>query len=196
MSVQSKNWNPVDAHDFGLNATKIAGAHTLRFGFGYRIYRRNSTDYGNSSGLLTFSTNWTRGPLDTSGASPIGQGMASLLYGLPTSGSLPIAANYAEQAKILASYVQDDWKVGRKLTVSLGLRYELPSPMTERFNRSVRGFDYTAASPIQTAVRASYAANPIPQVPADQFRVLGGLTYPGVNEQPRTLWNSNRKNFM
>jgi hypothetical protein len=196
LSVQNQNWNPVDAHDFGLNATKIAGAHTVRFGFGYRIYRRNSTDLGPSSGVLTFSTNWTRGPLDTSGASPIGQGMASLLYGLPTSGNLPIAANYAEQAKILASYVQDDWKIGRKLTVSLGLRYELPSPMTERFNRSVLGFDYGAASPIQTAVRANYAANPIPQVPVDQFRVLGGLTYPGVNGQQRTLWNSNRKNFM
>ena len=45
-------------------------------------------------------------------------------------------------------------------------------------------------------MRANYAANPIPQVPVDRFQVLGGLTYPGVNGQPRTLWNSNTKNFM
>ena len=133
---------------------------------------------------------------DTSAASPIGQGMASLLYGLPTGGSFPIAANYAEQVKIFASYVQDDWRVGRKLTLSLGLRYELPTPMNERFNRSVKGFDFDAASPIEAAVKASYAANPIPQVPADQFRVRGGLTYPGVNGQSNLLWNSNRTNFM
>ena len=196
LSVQNQNWNPVDAHDFGLNATKIAGTHTVRFGMGYRIYKRNSTDLGNSSGLLTFGTNWTRGPFDTSGASPIGQGMASLLYGLPSSGSLTIPANYAEQDKIFALYVQDDWKISRRLTLSLGLRYELPSPMTERFDRSVQGFDFTAASPIEAAVKANYAANPIPQIPVNQFRVPGGLTFPGANGNARTLWGYNKTNFM
>ena len=150
---------------------------------GTAIYRRNSTNLGNSSGVLSFGTNWTRGPLDTSAASPIGQGMASLLYGLPTGGSFPIAANYAEQVKIFASYFQDDWRVSRKLTLSWGLRYELPSPMNERFNRSVKGFDFDAASPIEAAVKATYAANPIPQIPAGQFSVRGGLTYPGVSGQ-------------
>ena len=196
LSVQSQNWIPVVAHDFGENLTRIAGAHTVRFGVGFRIYQRNSTDLGNSSGVLTFGTNWTRGPLDTSGSSPIGQGMASLLYGLPTSGSLPIAANYAEQGKIFASYVQDDWKISQKLTLSLGFRYELPSPMTERFDRSVRGFDFAAPSPIEIAVRANYAAHPIPQIPTDQFKVLGGLNFANVNGQPRNLWSYNKKNFM
>lgn len=196
LSVQNQNRNPVDTHDFAVNATRILASHTVRFGPGYRVYRRNSTDLGPSSGVLTFSTNWTRGPLDTSGASPIGQGLASLLYGLPTGGTFPINANYAEQVKILAAYVQDDWKVNRKLTVSLGFRYELPSPMTERFNRSVRGFDSGTASPIEAAVRANYAARPIPQVPPDAFRVSGGLTFPGVNGQPRNLWDTTQSNFM
>ena len=196
LSVQSRNRNPVDTHDFAVNATRIFGSHTVRFGPGYRVYRRNSRDLGTSSGLLTFNTNWTRGPLDTSGAAPIGQGLASLLYGLPTGGSFPINANYAEQVKILAAYVQDDWKVSRKLTVSLGFRFELPSPMTERFDRSVRGFDFDAASPIEGAVRANYAASPIPQIPLDSFRLRGGLTYPNVNGQPRNLWDTSQSNFM
>ena len=68
--------------------------------------------------------------------------------------------------------------------------------MTERFDRSVEGFDFSAASPIQAAVKAAYAANPIPQISPDQFRVLGGLTFPNVNGNPRTLWNYNKKNFM
>jgi hypothetical protein len=196
LSVQNQNWNPVDAHDFAVNMTKVHGTHTIRGGIGYRIYKRNSTDLGTSSGTLTFGTNWTRGPFDTSGSSPIGQGLASLLYGLPTGGSFPVNANYAEQAKILATYVQDDWKVNRNLTLSIGLRYELPSPMTERFDRSVEGFDFSAASPIQAAVKAAYAANPVPQISPDQFRVVGGLTFPNVNGNPRTLWNYNKKNFM
>ena len=196
LSVQSQNRNAVDTHDFALNATKIFGAHTVRFGPGYRVYRRNSNDLGTSSGLLAFSTNWTRGPLDTSGASPIGEGMASLLYGLPTGGSFPINANYAKQVRIFAAYIQNNWKVSKKLTVSLGFRHELPSAMTERFDRSVRGFDFAAASPIEAAVRATYAANPIPQVPADAFRVRGGLTYPSVNGQSRSLWDTTQSNFM
>lgn len=196
LSVQSQNRNPVDTHDFGVNVTKIASSHTLRFGAGYRVYRRNSYDYGQSAGVLTFSTNWTRGPFDTSAASPIGQGMASLLYGLPTGGNFPINDSYAEQVKIFSSYFQDDWKITRKLTLSLGLRHELPSPMTERFNRSVKGFDFNAPSPIEAVVRAKYATNPIPQISADQFKVRGGLTYPGVGGESVGLWQPNRKNFM
>ncbi len=196
LSVQNQSWNPVDAHDFAVNMTKVHGTHTIRGGVGYRIYKRNSTDLGTSSGTLMFGTNWTRGPFDTSGSSPIGQGFASLLYGLPTGGIFPINANYAEQTKILATYVQDDWKISRNLTLSIGLRHELPSPMTERFDRSVEGFDFNAASPIQAAVKAAYTANPLPQISPDQFRVLGGLTFPNVNGTPRTLWNYNKKNFM
>src|SRR5262249_25534444 len=158
--------------DFAVNSTKVAGAHSMRLGGGYRVYRRNSTNLGNSSGVLTFGTNWTRGPLDTSAASPIGQGMATLLYGLPTGGSFPISANYGEQVGILAAYVQDDWRVTRKLTLSWGFRYELPGPMTERFNRSVKGFDFNAPSPIEAAVRAKYNASPIPQVAPADFHVL------------------------
>ena len=45
-------------------------------------------------------------------------------------------------------------------------------------------------------MQATYAANPIPQIPAAQFRVRGGLTYPGVNGQSNLLWNYNKKNFM
>ena len=40
LSVQAWNKNPVDTHDFALNATKVAGTHSMRFGGGYRIYRQ------------------------------------------------------------------------------------------------------------------------------------------------------------
>ena len=194
--VSSRNNVATDIHEGAANMTTVAGSHTMRYGFAYRVYRRNSHNFGNSSGLFNFDTTWTRGPLNNSPAAPMGQSFAAFLYGLPGSGSFPISDSYAEQSTVPALYLQNDWKVSRKLTLSLGLRYERPSPVTERFNRSVRGFDAATASPIQAQVFANYARNPIPQVPVSSFNVLGGLTFAGANGQPRTLWKTDQNLFM
>ncbi len=196
LSTQSLTRRHSDIHDFAVNGTNIVNTHTLRYGLGYRVYRENTFDLGNSGGNLAFSTDWTRGPLNTSPASPIGQGLAGFLYGLPTGGNFPITTSYAEQTTVWALFLQDDWKISRKLTLSFGLRYELPSPLTERFDRSVRGFDVSSASPIEQQARARYAANPIPQLPVDQFRARGGLAFAGVGGSSRSLWELNKKNFM
>jgi hypothetical protein len=186
-----------DIHEAALSATTVADAHTLRYGFAYRVYRRNNFNLGNSSGTLNFDPTWTRGPLDNSPAAPMGQGLASFLYGLPSpNGSFPINDSYAEQSTVPALHLQDDWKVTSRLTLSLGLRYERPSPVTERFNRSIRGFDATSASPISAQALANYARNPIAEVPVSQFRTMGGLTFAGVNGQPTTLWKTSQNLFM
>ncbi|MEK7404753.1 MAG: TonB-dependent receptor, partial [Acidobacteriota bacterium] len=185
-----------DIHDLGANFTNMVRAHTMRFGLGYRAYRENSFNLGQSSGSFSFGADWTRGPLDTSPTAPIGQGMASFLLGLPTGGFFPINDSYAEQSKTWSFYFQDDWKVTSKLTFSFGLRYEVEQPLTERFNRSVRGFDAEAASPIEAQAKANYALRPIPEVPAAQFRVRGGLTFSGVGGLPRALWTTDKNNIM
>ncbi len=185
-----------DTHDVAANLTTIARAHTLRYGVAYRVYRENAYSRDYASGSLAFGTSWTRGPLDTSPSAPMGQGMASFLYGLPTGGYFPIRDSYAEQTRVWATYLQDDWKLSSKLTLSLGLRYELPSPITERFNRSVRGFDASAASPIEAQAKANYAKSPIPEVPFEQFRVRGGLTFAAAGGQPRELWKTSKTNWM
>jgi hypothetical protein len=194
--VNSRNNVATDIHEAAANMTTIAGAHTLRYGFAYRVYRRNNFNLGNSSGLFNFNANWTRGPLDNSPTAPMGQSFAAFLYGLPGSGNFPINDSYAEQSIVPAFFLQNDWKVSTKLTLSLGLRYERPSPVNERFNRSIRGFDTTVASPIEAQALANYAQNPIPEVPVSQFAVRGGLTFAGVNGEPRTLWTTKQNLFM
>jgi outer membrane receptor protein involved in Fe transport len=101
--------------------------------------------------------------LNNSPTSPIGQGLAAFLYGLPGSGNFPISDSYADQSVVPALFVQNDWKATRKLTLSFGLRYERPGPVTERFNRSVRGFDATAPSPIQAQAQATTPTAPFPK---------------------------------
>lgn len=194
--VNSRNETATDIHEFALNGTSIVNSHTLRYGFAFRSYRRNEFNLGNSSGQITFDTTWTRGPINTSASAPIGQGLAALLYGFPGGGSFPISDSYAEQSNVPAMFLQDDWKISRKLTLSVGMRYERPGPVTERFNRSMRGYDFSVASPIEAAAVAAYARSPIPQVPVGQFRLKGGPTFAGVNGQPRTLWKTDQNLFM
>ena len=193
---QSLSTQADDTHDFALNAARIVGAHTVRFGFGYRLLRQNLNSLGMSAGIFTFSSNWTVGPLNTSAAGPIGQGFASFLYGLPTTGTYTIPANYAEQGATEALYLQDDWKVTPKLTLSAGLRYELPGALNERYNRSVEGFNFTAQSPIAAQAIANYTRSPIPQIPVSQFQVNGGVTFAGANGASAALWNAPKLDFM
>src|SRR5581483_5855661 len=61
-------------------------------------------------------------------------------------------------------------------------------------NRAVRGFDRTTPNPIAAAAIAAYAQSPIPQIPVNQFQVLGGLQFAAANH--RQLWNPLTKDFL
>jgi hypothetical protein len=182
-------------HTWAVDFTKIRGSHSIRFGGEYRCYRESSYNFTNTTPSFSFGNTWTLGPLDTSASSPKGQGMAAYLLDRPTGGTMQVNASWAQQSTYSALFVQDDYKLGPRLTLNFGLRYEYESAITERFNRSVRGFDFTTASPIEAAVKKAYAAAPIPQVSADQFRVLGGLRFAGTGGQPRSLWDPAKTNF-
>ncbi len=182
-------------HNFRAGLTSLRGNHNLRYGFDYSVTR----EFGNrfpfeASPVLVYGTTWTRGPFDNSTAAPIGQDLASFLLGLPTDGEMRRTGSYAEQDQNFSLYLQDDWKLTRKLTLNLGLRYAYETPITERFNRSVAGFAFGTSSPIEAAARANYARSPILEIPVDQFRVQGGLTF--VDENPRSPWSGERNNLM
>ena len=179
----------------GGNIAHVRGSHSLKAGGDWRVIQSNDTAPGRVSPSYTFGSDWTKGPLDTSAAAPIGQGLASFMFGFPTSGFTDRNASYAETSKYFSVFFQDDWKATRKLTVSAGLRYEVELPTTERYNRTVRGFDLNAASPISAAALGNYTKSPIPQVPVSQFKTLGGLLFAGVNGVPRTLWDTDANNF-
>jgi hypothetical protein len=173
--------------------TRVAGNHTLRLGYDFRVYRENVSGPGHAAGRYDFRTDFTRGPFDDSPAAPIGQDLAALLLGQPTGGLLERNAARSNQTLYTALFFQDDWKATRKLTLNLGLRYDYETATTERFNRNVRGFDETSASPIEAAVRAAYAAQPIPEIAPPDFRVRGGLLF--ASESERGFWEPDKNNF-
>ncbi len=190
-------WRPNDTHAFVAAFDNIRGSHAIKFGMEYRVYRKNQVNPDNAStGTLTFADTYTRGPLDNSPGQPIGGGLASLLLGIPTGGGVDRRSTFAEQSTVWSFYGQDDWKITSRLILTLGLRYEIEGPLTERFDRTVRDFDPGAALPIEAQAKANYARNPTPEVPAAQFNVRGGLTFAGVNGLPRTLWQRDTNNFM
>jgi len=188
--------NATDTHDLTAAFDALKGTHTMKFGADFRVYRRNTYSFGQAVPRLDFGVTYTRGPLDNSPAAPLGQGLASFLLGIPTGGFLDRNASYAQQSAGYSLYFQDDLKLTRKLTLTLGLRYEYEGPLTERFNRTVRQYDFASHSPIEAQVRANYARNPIPELPPDRFALIGGLTFAGVGGNPRGLYESDRNNFM
>jgi hypothetical protein len=62
------------------------------------------------------------------------------------------------------------------LTINAGIRIEHETPIVERYNRIVNGFDPNAANAVSQAAAAAYAKNPIAQLPVTAFSA-GGLRY-------------------
>ena len=91
-----------------------------------------------------------------------GRDVAAFLLGVPTTGSggnasqIDNSINYSVQSLYHGMFFQDDWRMTRKLTLNVGLRFDIEQGLTERYNRILRGFDFGTPSPIENQVRAAY----------------------------------------
>ena len=85
-------------------------------------------------GAFTFNNTFTRSdPFTSSTGNTTGASAASLLLGVPGSGSYGSNTPYSLRQYYYATYVQDDWKITPRLTVNVGLRWELETPYRERY---------------------------------------------------------------
>ncbi len=196
------------------SVTQIHGNHTMRYGYDFRALRENFSTNGFQGGRFFFdgtytsidqttTTNSTSQTNANRNRNVYGRDLAAFLLGIPTastSQSLIDASgiNYSAQSLYHGFFFQDDWRATPKLTLNLGLRYELEMGLTERYNRFIRGFDTETASPVDAAARAAYttAYNANPSnflLTPDQFRVTGGVQY--ADDNNRALWNVDKSNW-
>lgn len=121
----------------------IHGNHSLKFGVESRWLQTNGADFFQSQGFFTFANLETGLP----GVSSSGNAFASFLLGAVDKSALNVLAVVpGNRYHYLAGFAQDDWKITRKLTLNIGLRYDLYFPRTEAHN-NLSGFDPTLANP-------------------------------------------------
>jgi len=141
------------SHDMRADMTKVLPAHTLKFGGEFRKLFMNFRQHGQPSGQYTFNNGWTQRQVGGANSATEGSGMASFLLGLLGGGSLEHTFAIATASNYWGLYLQDDWRVSRRLTLNIGLRWDVDQPRTERYNR-LSYFDIDAPSPIAGRVPA------------------------------------------
>lgn len=127
-----------DTYNPAVAFTNIRGKHTLKFGTDTRQRRLTQYQTNRGNGRFNFGRTFTDNP---NNAGATGDGMAALLLG---------TANFIEQDFTLFTpriiqwewnfFVQDDWKVTDKLSLNVGLRYEVDTP-TRELNDKWTNFD-------------------------------------------------------
>jgi hypothetical protein len=156
--------------------TKVWTRHTVKAGCEFRALPLNSWSEGIPAGSFSFNETWTQQNPARRVATQ-GFALASLLLGIPASGSQTYSPDPALISYYWAGYVQDDYRISRNLTLNIGLRYEIDIPRTERYNR-MSYFELDAPSPI---------AGQVPGFP----NLTGMMKFTGPGHRRQTPIDSN-----
>jgi outer membrane receptor protein involved in Fe transport len=160
----SLNW------DIQNMLTKIAGNHTLKFGYNHRLL------YGGNLQGAALSGDYAFAGLTSNPQSPAGTGsnMAQFLLGEVSSSFIDRILGNSFHGTTISVFVQDDWKITRRLTFNLGLRWDWQQKPYERNDGHIN-FD------------------PNGRVAGSPF--VGTTVYAGRDGQPRSFHNEDYNDF-
>src|SRR3954447_4732042 len=138
--IGANDWLPTKEYnnvwDFIQNVSVIKGTHSTKFGFEYRPIQFPFFQVPYPHGEMNFNQNETAYPsIANSLNANTGDPVASFLLGAVNTGQISTTNFISSTKKAFAWYAQDDWKITSKLTLNLGVRYELFSPIGEKFAR-------------------------------------------------------------
>ena len=182
------------SYQFGL--VKSHSQHTFKAGFQLSVRDTNQRASGGSGGAFNFTGQFTNGPDPLLPTANTGNAMADLLLALPRTGSMNTGYTTATRSKYYALYFQDDWRVTNRLTLNLGLRYDVEMPFTDRFNHFSR-FDRTAKSPISDRTGPNTGGKTLDQYFQDLVGrpLRGGVAWPGQDGYSRSVDSTDFKDF-
>ncbi|MGB6474107.1 MAG: TonB-dependent receptor [Candidatus Sulfotelmatobacter sp.] len=198
---------------FDADFTKSRGAHNFHFGGVYAEFQYGDPQsVGNANGQFNFGSTATQfnGPnaglyTDASGNPlPNGLGLADMLLGYPDGGHVDYNFTIMEGQPAWGIYAQDDWRVTHRLTLNLGLRYDVQRGLRERHNALNRGVCLTCLNPVTSdptyQANVTNAANQSAWTAAgintaSLSQVLGGIEYAGINGQSRDGYNTDWSNL-
>jgi hypothetical protein len=131
---------------FNASLTWVKNNHTYKAGGEFRTEGYPPKVDGNTDGLYTFSAAQTGQPFQNTAVqgSNVGFGYASFVLGQVNNLSISNPATPRLGKKQLGIYIQDSWKVTRKLTLDYGLRYDFSTYLREQYGRAP---DFSAATP-------------------------------------------------
>jgi hypothetical protein len=153
LGTSSQGATPDQIGTLSADFSKVIGPHTFTFGWIGAFRQVLSESIGKTT--FNFTQGFTSGPDPATPTAGTGDSFASFLLGDAFSGGTTIVASPAQTQVTYGLYFQDDWKATRRLTLNLGLRYDLQMAPTERHDHTAY-FDPTAVNPISAMAGGNY----------------------------------------
>jgi hypothetical protein len=175
----SNNFNFADA------VTVVRGNSSFKFGGDYRVRQNSNYDGGRNGGTKgnyqygTTGSGFVSGNYNGIGPNDTGSSLANFLLGYQPGfvGRGDPGGPYFQSSKEIAFFVQDDWKVNSDLTLNLGLRYDIFTAPTERFDR--QGNFVPATKTIQMAGENAPGGRDLADTDKNNFGPRIGFAYSG-----------------
>lgn len=132
----SASYNGTEQPGWGVkdDLSYIRGSHTFKFGFQFQDQNANGFGQQDIAGRADFSFLSTSVPGATAFPASGGSSFASFLLGDAFLGRTETIRFVNQRYPYFGGYIQDDWRISRKLVLNLGLRYDVTLPPTNKLD--------------------------------------------------------------